>query len=695
MFTAECKRVFHSKGMRILGVVLLCTICLLSGKIIYNSDHSGYSKAVEQTTQWNYTDPENVEIQSQSITDVSLRNMLIYPSQAYHEILSEKENIESKQDSILFADRKEQEFFSGQIGVAEKLLSHTPSPVNSDVVIQLFQASCIPMSMVLLIGVFILHVLVEEDLLSHTMRLYNATKTSSVCRIFAKTSVIVTVVIALSFLVYLSGNAVLKICGIDGSMPIQYIPGYMQLDKYYTVSSYWSVLILMRTGAVLFLIALFGSFLILFQNAGMAMFLCLVFMIIEYLCASFISGMSSFAIFVDLNIWTMMTTSSLPTGLSTVLGHVITKNLIFSILIYIGTFILFGWMIYLYDTNIVLHHESSIKKTWKHRSLGAFDNRELLFKDKGLLILCIIALFCSINAIRYRSVITTDEQILRDTRSVYFGPLTEESIADVQNDLQEAVKASDAFQTQLIELSQGREFSEIEFSQMDALQQKANTVPALIKVLEEMQESKNAGAEYYFVEPGLDLVMNKNGSVGGLAEQLLVLIPPLLLGVLMISDIYGNGMHRMLFSSITGERKTIDGKLNRVMVYGFLLYMVVYGIRILKIMKFNKVSLTGISASDALGVSLNVPVWVYMLLQMMLRLMYLYFLLQWSTVLVKHTDRITASMVMIVVSVLSVFIPVGPGILYKYDTFSHPVQLLVMLAIVMIPMIIIRKKQVE
>ncbi|MDQ9778624.1 hypothetical protein RF400_08400, partial [Acinetobacter baumannii] len=88
----------------------------------------------------------------------------------------------------------------------------------------------------------------------------------------------------------------------------------------------------------------------------------------------------------------------------------------------------------LYDKNIVLRQTSGVKKTWKQQSLWAFNFRELIFKNKGLLILCIIALFCGINAVRYKSVITSDEQILRDTRSTYFGALTEDSIANVQQD---------------------------------------------------------------------------------------------------------------------------------------------------------------------------------------------------------------------------------------------------------------------
>lgn len=695
MFTAEYKRLFHSRGMCILIVFFLSIICILGGNIIFNSYNSGYSKAVEQTTQWNYTDPEDIEIKAQTITDVPLRNMLMYPSQSYQDILSEKENIESKQDSVLFEESKDKEFFSKQIGVAEKFLSYSPSAVNSDVIIQIFQISCIPMGMILVIGMFILHVLVEEDRLSHTMRLYDATKTSAMHRIIAKTAVLITTAITLSFLVYFFGNVVLKISGIDVSTPIQYIPGYMQLDTYYTVSSYWGVLIVMRTGAILFLIALFGLLLILLHNAGTAIFICTLFMIIEYLCASFISSMSPFAIFVDLNIWTMMTAPSLTTGLSLAAGNVITNNSLFSILIYIGAMLLLGGMLCLYDKNIVLRQTSGVKKTWKQQSLWAFDFRELIFKNKGLLILCIIALFCGINAVRYKSVITSDEQILRDIRYTYFGALTEDSIANVQQDLQEAVQASEEFQEQLTALSQGQQFTEEQFIQMDALHQKANTVPALTKVLEEMQGNMNAGADYYFVEPGLDLVMNRNGSVGGLAEQLLVLIPSLLLGVVMVADIYDNGMHRMLFSSATGERKTLDGKFTHVMLYSLILYLVVYGIRILKIMKTNEVSLTGVSAADALGLCLDVPVWCYMLLQMIVRLMYLYCLLQLCTVLVKHTDRISASQVMIIVSVLSVFIPIGPGILYRYDTFSHPVQLLVVLTIVTIPVILIRRKQAK
>ena len=591
------------------------------------------------------------------------------------------ETLRGQAGSILFAERTEE--IEKEIAVIEVLLAEDPVFQDDHVIRTVLQSTnWFPFAYVLA-GMVLVYTVVYEDHDNHMENMYRAAKTSEKKLAFAKLAVIAMTLCA--FLLVQTGTALLAmvLAGCDLSAHIQTVTGYMQFNITWNILQYDLYLNVFKWLTVMVLVWLFVVLMEKSRNIGLTVIVFLIVMIVEYLADLFLSLSSPLAFLKSWNVYHILTYDhpAAAIGMPYVqLGAVA----VISVLCF-----LLALSCYNKQTKLSFHKNEM--KVRKYRLADLYWLREMLVTKKGILIMLAVMIYCCSDALRYEAVKTTQAKRYEFYAERYYGRIDNALLERVQND----ISAMQEAQARAMELEGKEGLSEAEEEEMFSCYALMEGLPYLTQIQTEIMNAEEAGADVFCDHTGMELLVNKNGSLSGYVRWLLVFLPVCIWLITVLSPVYQTGLWKMYYAARKGKRKFLKSHLVYFGVFGMLMYLIVFGFHAWKIFNHYDIGSLNQNLRSAMGIASPLPLYVFLILQAFLVFAVIVLFETAALYLSQRMNVIHASGCLILLVLTAVVMPYGISSLWKYDWPVHPVRTLTVVITVIAAACVLQKKMLE
>lgn len=683
MFRSELNRLWQSRLFKWLALIFIVYSIAINAFPLFTNNNSSFNETMESISDWDLSDEETLREKAYRLEDYDVANNIIYVLDLKERAGERKTNLEQMQQSFLFSSAQDQAEIANELEVVTAISNDEVKIVNDLTAIDIFNNAKYDFFVLLVISFYIIYCLISEDQDGALLRLYDTTIKPRKKRILAKFGVYTLVITAFVLLKLGISLLTIKASGLELSLPIHYIYGYDSFNFYCLLGSYLTLMSITKLLCVLSVIGLFTIALLITNNNAVAMFLCGIFLVIEYLIARFVSITSSIAFLAIYNVFDLAIQESLSSGFFTVSSFSIARPIALLIMLVILSFVLYFIVFMIYGKEFIFSKHSVTAKTWRFRSLAFFLNKDFWFSKKGLFIYLAIAIYCFTNALQYSATKTYDEQTFINIRQEYFGTIDDELIQRVNDDLTEAQEASSELTKRLNSMT-SEDWLNItveESNELNDLQSLSYQVQYINRVKTELESLVASGATYYYIEEGIELFVNKKGTIGGLIEYILVILPVLLMSVAIVAPIYQTNIYKLLFSTKQGKNKYLRKLFTKPLILTIITYLTVFALRYYKLVRYYTVTLDSGLATDILGVNFPFQLPIYLILMAVSQILFFITLIIISMTISKYLDRLSASAIMIMIAIVSILLPFGPGILFRYDMINHLFQYLIVMGL--------------
>jgi len=679
MFWAEIKKILLGKRMRVL-LVLFCLYSLITGiASVLDPAVKETEEVLAMSEEWDFSDRDTVESSISFLPyNENAEARISYVLDMQEKLQSEKEILEKKKDSVLFSSEKAKAEIDAEITAVSELMEWDWKPVNDIAVLHLF--SLLPADFLAMLGiglymVYQLFVLDDEDGL---LRLYESTVVEKNRLVLARLGAVLTVLCVLMLGRYALELAFTAVSGISPGMPMQALYEFGGTDAVLSVSKCFLELSLIHLLSIAALLLLFASILVLTGSSGIAAASVSLLLLVEFTASKLISASSAFAPLVEINLWTALTIKEPLEGFAGVGSLLFRKDTALMLVLLFLCLLSSVLIVRGYGTVRKRGMVRGERKTFRLKSFSFFQWKEILLREKGIILFLIVCGYGLYSVFSYSAVRSSGDVQYEKFRESYYGELNDELMERVETELSAAEKA-DADLLALLE-EMGETMTDEQAKELDQLQEMRMDLPYLQKLYGELLEYQAAGSSYYYVSEGLDLFVNRKGSSKSIAELAMIVFIPLLLGVSVLSPLFQSSLGRLAFSTKKGKRKVISLYLGKLFLYALILYVCNEMFRYFRYSRAYSIFFAMESAASVLGIPCPLPLVLYLILLTVLRLLVIAALLVSTVFLSEKMDRLSASLCMGVLAAVCTVLPYGPGIVFRYDPVNHPVQLIAVAA---------------
>ena len=598
----------------------------------------------------------------------------------YSQVLEKRMDILSGQvNSELFAERKK--VIEREMAVVSSLLEEETEFQDDRVILGVLDSQKYFPFVYLLTGLVLVYSIIHDDHENHVGRMYNATKTQEKKRAFIKLQVIACILSVLYILYTLACIDAMLVTGADLSKQIQTVTGYLQ----YNIRSDILVYYIWLSGLkFLLVIAVLWEFVILLEknrNIGVSLTFFVIVFIAEYLVQLFMSMGSPLAFLKSWNLYTILTSSMLDSEGIYPFLQVVTAAGMIPVLCFI--------VLLVYNHPTRSRHRKNEMRTFRFRTVGLYWLKNLLGTRKGIVILLAVFVYCLSDAMRYEVTKTAEALQYEACAKKYYGPIDSNMLDRLEADLEEMRQASVKAQEMSARLD---ELSVEEQEELYRFYTVAAELPMTERVNAEIQHLKDAGASYYADNTGLELLVNRNGSLSGYVRWVLFLAPVCIWIIAVISPVYRTGLWKMYYATKKGKEVFLKRHLRYFLFFGILMYGIVYGFHAYKIFNNYEVGSLAQTVRDSLGIASSLPLWAYLVLKVIADMVVLRFFELAAMNAGRRMRGIHAAGFIVLLVMVLTLLPEGVSTLLRYDFIARPYFTLPSLAVLIIGSMILRHR---
>lgn len=681
MIGAEFKRLFHSRYMKWMLICFVIYSICSSFYPFLTKQYTQIQDTVNTVSTWDFSDTNTAKNKAYQLENSDGALRVVSAIEQKEKAVVRKEQLLQMQDSFLFEDAKDQAEIQRELNVIEKMSVDAIHIINDVVVIDICNNQWLDFFVILLIAFYIMYCLVGEDLDSSLLRLFDTTIRSKRTRILSKIIVLMSIVSGCMALKYGMSLLSISLSGVSITYPMHTVLGYDALNLYCSIGMYLLLMYWLKLLCILTVIGIFTIVLLITKNHALALFVNAIILVVEFLISKFVSVTSNLAFLSIYNLWTLASLSKLQDGYFTIHTFSMPLPFVQTIGLIVCVCVVYFISVLLYGKEMRLCKEKSDKKTWRFHSLAFFLNKDFWFNKKGILLyLCIVG-YCTVNALQFQATQKQEDIQYNQIRQQYFGTIDDNLLSRIDADI-----ASSEESKQLLneKLNAWETLTDEDMLQLESIQTQARQYDDLCKVKSEVEQIKESGGTYFYVEQGMELFMNQNGSIGGLVEFVLIMIPVVLMSVAMMSPVYQTKSNPLIFSTKLGKRKYLMKCFLRPLSLGILTYITVFALRYYKLSRFYSITFTNGLTTDIVGVNFPFTFPLYLVLLVVSQMLWIVCMIICCMKLSKYFDRLTTSVLMLIIAIVCIMMPFGPGVLFRYDMMNHLIQYSVCMVFMMI-----------
>ena len=636
MFLSELKRLLSVRHIRLITAVIATVFTIHACLLVISKNQGEDSRAREVYIE-------------------DFNNMI---EERYH-------RLETRRESALFSDTENQIIIEKELSSIETIRSAGFADMDDNAVLTVLKLHKYWLTIILFIGLFLTVGLFQKENDSKMTALFDSTATGRRQRAAARIAVISAVLILLDFIVLSLTLLMLRFKGIHPDILIQNIRGYTHTAIAWSIMKY--ILYLNGTGlfTVLIIVFVFCGLCLLTENSGVAVTGTAVLLIAEYVLSSFVSIVSPVSFLKQFNLYTSLSAEKAEDRLMFLFGRAVPAEVL--ILISCVLIVLAGIPVLteIYSRSKKRKKQNVQKHVLKIRSAFMFQIKDLLIAKKGILILALLTIYSFTDAVSYKAVQSSDEQIYSQYRSRYYGRIDETLFRKLENESL-AIDSAKQVRDELLSKTEHMELNEEESIQLEEATELVLQEEYLNRVKSEVDELYAADAEYYSDHRGMELLVNKESPVSNCRLFMLAVIPSLALICITIGSSRQNHFNYLEDCTEKGRHNVLVSKYLAVMIYTAVLILIVYGFHYLKISRYYDIQLSG-NASEALAVGVRIPMALYILLYYLTILIISANIILASMHLSKKADTGTAIGIALLITFFVLFGPVCPELIqYNY-----------------------------
>ncbi len=581
------------------------------------------------------------------------------------------ENIQSKLNSVLFSSEENQTKLNYQLKMYESLKEQVPHLMNDIVFSTTINFACYWNFFYLFIGVFIIYLLIQQDIDSSLLPLYGSTATSMKSMILTKLFILVMGLLFL-FLFQTSVNMVtFYLSGIDLTAPIQHLYGYEITSFTLPIWKYYLFLTGMMFLDVVGILLLFVCVYCFLQNTSIAFLSLIIFMIVELLAYNYISIASSFKILKVINLWTVLVNTRLTDELIFISGNVFPQ--FYGLFILLGIVTLFLLVLGTNSYQKLSHKKSQSfrKLTIRRKHVSVYQWKEILIHSKGLLIILGILIYCVVNVSNYTVIKSASESSYESFVQQYYGEIDDTLIQKIKEDKLQILDASNQSDAYMQRIINGEELSEEESQEFIQLETLRSHKDDIQRIEDEVNALKESGAQYYSDNSALELLVDKKNEMGSLLKWLLIFVPVIIIIFSTMCPFYQTNTANLFFSTSIGEKKYLWKQRIHFFIIGVVLMIIVYGSHFYKITSNYPYTIVNMSVNQALGVYSTIHLVTWFLLFCLNQLIVLSIVISGSMFLSRKMGMISGIITMLGILMILILCPIGLSTLLRYDFLNH------------------------